>query len=210
MDTRAAIRVLVADDHPLMREGLCAVINGATDLVVAAEARNGREAIEHFVQHRPDVTLMDLQMPQMDGVEATAAIRSISSDARVVMLTTYKGDVQAMRALKAGASGYLLKNVAPAELLGALRAVHAGERRIAGEVACELAAHVTDEMLSPKELAVLRQVAAGHSNRRVAALLGLSEETVKSHMKNVMGKLSARDRTHAVAIALRRGILDTS
>lgn len=209
MDTPPVIRVLVVDDHPLMREGICSVIASAADMVVAAQAGNGREAVECVREHRPDVILMDLQMPEMDGLAATAAIRALAPQARIVVLTTYSGDVQALRALQAGARGYMLKSAPPADLLATLRAVHAGERRIIPAVAAELALHVTDEPISPRELEVLRQVAAGNSNRRVAALLGLSEETVKSHMKSVMGKLAARDRTHAVTIALRRGIIDS-
>ena len=202
------IRILVVDDHPLMREGIASVIKGEPDMVVAAEASNGREAVACFLQHRPDVTLMDLQMPEMDGIAATTAIRAECSDARIVMLTTYKGDVQALRSLQAGASGYLLKSLIRSDLLAAIRSVHAGERRIPREVAAELAAHVTDDVLSARELDVLLRVAAGNSNRRVAEQLAVTEETVKSHMKNIMNKLAARDRTHAVMIALKRGIIE--
>ncbi|MBC7990411.1 MAG: response regulator transcription factor [Luteimonas sp.] len=203
------IRILVVDDHPLMREGIAAVIKGEQDMVVAAEASNGREAIECFRRHRPDIVLMDLQMPEMDGVTATIAIRAEWPDARIVMLTTYRGDIQALRSLQAGASGYLLKNMIRSDLLAAIRSVHAGERRIPREVAAELAAHVTDDALSARELDVLKLVAAGNSNRRVADQLKVTEETVKSHMKNIMNKLVARDRTHAVMIALKRGIIDS-
>ena len=209
VSTGKRIKVLVVDDHPLMREGIAAVIQREADMLLVAEASNGREAIERFAEHRPDVTLMDLQMPEMDGVAATAAIRARWSDARIVMLTTYGGDTQAFRALQAGASGYLLKSMIRSELLSAIRSVHAGERRIPREVAAELAAHVTDDVLSPRELDVLKRVAAGNSNRRVASELAVTEETVKSHMKNIMTKLSARDRTHAVMIALKRGIIDS-
>jgi DNA-binding NarL/FixJ family response regulator len=202
------IGVLVVDDHPLMRAGIVAVVNGEENMAVVAEAANGREAIECFIRHRPDVTLMDLQMPEMDGVEATKAIRRESSDARIVMLTTYKGDVRALRSLQAGACGYLLKSTIRSDLVAAIRSVYAGERRIPREVAAELAAHVTDDALSPRELEVLQRVAAGNSNRRVAELLNVTEESVKSHMKNILNKLAARDRTHAVMIALRRGLLD--
>ncbi len=208
VSTGKPIKILVVDDHPLMREGIGAVIQGESDMVLVAEASNGREAIERFAEHRPDVTLMDLQMPEMDGVAATIAIRSQWSDARIVMLTTYRGDAQALRSLQAGASGYLLKSMIRSDLLAAIRSVHAGERRIPKEVAAELAAHVTDDALSARELDVLKRVAAGNSNRRVAAQLAVTEETVKSHMKNIMNKLSARDRTHAVMIALKRGIID--
>jgi DNA-binding NarL/FixJ family response regulator len=202
------IRVLVVDDHPLLREGIAAVIQGERDFVLVAEAGNGREAIECFRAHRPDVILMDLQMPEMDGVAATAAIRAEWPGARIVMLTTYGGDSHALRALKAGASGYLLKSMIRKDLLEAIRAVHAGQRYIPREVAGELAAHATDDALSPRELEVLKHVAAGGSNRRVAAELAVSEDTIKAHMKNILSKLGANDRTHAVTIALKRGIID--
>jgi DNA-binding NarL/FixJ family response regulator len=199
--------VLIVDDHPLLREGIAAVIGGEPDIVLVAEASNGREAVEAFRKYRPDVTLMDLQMPDMDGVEATLAIRAEWPGARVVMLTTYGGDAQAMRALKAGASGYLLKSMIRKDLLEAIRSVHAGQRRIPHEVAAELAAHATDDALTPRELQVLEHVAAGKSNRVVAADLDVSEDTIKAHMKNIMSKLGANDRTHAVMIALKRGII---
>jgi DNA-binding NarL/FixJ family response regulator len=202
------IRVLIVDDHPLLREGIAAVIHGEQDMELVGEATNGREAIERFRAYRPDVTLMDLQMPEMDGVAATTAIRAEWSNARIVMLTTYKGDAQALRALKAGASGYLLKSTIRTDLLEAIRSVHAGGRHIPREIAAELAAHVTEDELSPRELQVLKSVAAGNSNRRVAAELAVSEDTVKAHMKNIMSKLAANDRTHAVTIALKRGIID--
>jgi DNA-binding NarL/FixJ family response regulator len=202
------IRILIVDDHPLLREGIAAVVQGETDMELVGEAGNGREAIERFREHRPDVTLMDLQMPELDGVAATAAIRAEWSDARIVMLTTYRGDAQALRALKAGASGYLLKSMIRTDLLEAIRSVHTGHRHIPREIAAELAAHVTDDALSPREMEVLKRVASGSSNRRVADQLALSEDTVKAHMKNIMSKLSANDRTHAVTIALKRGIID--
>jgi DNA-binding NarL/FixJ family response regulator len=184
------------------------VIAGERDIVLVAEAGNGREAVEAFQTHRPDVTLMDLQMPGMDGVAATVAIRAKWPDARIMMLTTYGGDAQAVRALKAGASGYLLKSMIRKDLLEAIRSVAAGRRCIPHEVAAELAAHVTDDALTPRELEVLKHVAAGQSNRVVAAQLAVSEDTVKAHMKNIMSKLGANDRTHAVTIALKRGIID--
>jgi DNA-binding NarL/FixJ family response regulator len=202
------IRVIIVDDHPLLREGMAAVIQGEPDMVLVGEAGNGREAIECFRAHRPDVTLMDLQMPEMDGVAATAAIRAEWSDARIVVLTTYRGDALALRALKAGASAYLLKSMIRTDLLEAIRSVHTGHRYIPREIAAELAAHVTDDALSPRELEVLKRVATGNSNRLIAAQLDVSEDTVKAHMKNIMSKLSANDRTHAVTIALKRGIID--
>jgi DNA-binding NarL/FixJ family response regulator len=202
------IRVLIVDDHPLLREGLAAIIQSEKDMLAIGEAGNGREALECFRAHRPDVTLMDLQMPEMDGVAATAAIREEWSDARIVVLTTYKGDAQALRALKAGASGYLLKSMIRNDLLEAIRSVHAGRRFIPREIADELAAHVTDDLLSAREVEVLKRVAAGNTNRRIADQLFISEDTVKAHVKNIMSKLFANDRTHAVMIAIKRGIID--
>ena len=202
------VTVLVVDDHPLLREGIVSVIQAETDVAVVAQACDGQEAIEQFGAHRPDVTLMDLQMPKMDGLAATVAILQCWPNARIVVLTTFSGDARALRALKAGAAGYVLKSLVRTELLDAIRAVHAGRRYIPREVASELALHVTDDELSERELEVLRCVAAGTSNKRVAAQLGLSEETIKSHMKNIMAKLGANDRTHAVTIALGRGVID--
>jgi DNA-binding NarL/FixJ family response regulator len=202
------ISVLIVDDHPLLREGIAAVIDGEADMKVVAQGGSGVEAIELFRLHTPDVTLMDLVMPAMDGVDATVAIRSEFPHARIVMLTTYSGDAKALRALKAGAAGYLLKSLIRTDLLEAIRSVHAGQRRIPREVAAELAQHVGEEVLTEKELRVLRCVAAGNSNRRVSSEIGISEETVKAHLKNIFGKLGANDRTHAVTIALKRGIID--
>jgi DNA-binding NarL/FixJ family response regulator len=201
------ITVLIADDHMLLREGIAAVIQGENDMTVVAEASNGREALERYREYRPDVTLMDLLMPQMDGLAAIEAIRGEFPEARIVILTTYRGDVQALRALKAGAAGYLLKSLIRTELLESIRSVHAGRRRIPPEIAAELAEHAADEALSDRELRVLTCVAAGNSNREVAEQLSVGEETVKAHMKNILSKLRAKDRTHAVTIALKRGII---
>ena len=206
-DTRA-IRVLTVDDHQLLREGIAAVLEGQPDMVLIGQASNGREAIESFRQHRPDVTLMDLRMPDMSGIEAITAIRAEFPNARIIVLTTYAGDVQAAAALKAGASGYLLKNLVRKELLETIRVVHAGKRRVPPEIATEIAEHVADDALTEREIEVLRRVAAGKSNKVIAAELDISEGTVKTHMKSILPKLDASDRTHAVTIALKRGILD--
>jgi two-component system, NarL family, response regulator len=206
--TQARIKVLTVDDHPLLREGIAAVLEGQTDLQLVGEATNGKEAIESFRACRPDVVLMDLQMPEMNGIDAIAAIRGEFPDARIVVLTTYKGDMQAIRAFKAGASGYLLKSMLRKDLLDTIRSVHAGKKKIPPEIASEIAEHHTDDALTQREIEVLRQVAAGAANKIVAAQLGISEETVKAHMRSILAKLSANDRTHAVIIALKRGILE--
>jgi len=202
------IRILTVDDHQLLREGIAAVLESQEDMAVVAEASNGREAIEGFRRHRPDVTLMDLRMPDMSGIEAIAAIRKEFPNARIVVLTTYTGDAQAAAALKAGASGYLLKNLVRKELIETIRTVHAGKRRVPPEIATEIAEHVADDSLTVREIEVLKRVAAGQSNKLIAAELDISEGTVKTHMKSILPKLDASDRTHAVMIALRRGILD--
>jgi DNA-binding NarL/FixJ family response regulator len=202
------IGILVVDDHPLLREGIAAVIGGQPEMRLVAEATNGVEAVEQFTVHRPDITLMDLQMPEMNGIDAIAAIRAHSPSARIVVLTTYHGDVQALHAFKAGASGYLLKSMLRKELIDTIRLVHAGGTRIPPEIASEIARYVASEALSAREIEVLRQVAGGNANKRVAAHLGISEETVKAHMKSILSKLSANDRTHAVTIALKRGIIE--
>jgi DNA-binding NarL/FixJ family response regulator len=202
------IKVLAVDDHPLLREGIAAVIKDEPDIVLVAEATNGEEAIERFRLHRPDVTLMDLQMPGMNGINAILAIRSEFPNARFIVLTTYQGDVQALRALKAGASGYLLKNMLRKDLLDTIRTVDAGRRRIPPEIAAELADHVTDNALSEREIDVLRRVAAGNSNKIIASQLAVSEATIKGHMKSILSKLGANDRTHAVTIAMKRGFID--
>jgi DNA-binding NarL/FixJ family response regulator len=204
------ITVLTVDDHPLLREGVAAVLAYERDMVVVAEAANGREAIECYRTHRPDVTLMDLQMPKMKGLEAIMAIRSEFADARILVVTTYDGDVQALRAIKAGASGYLLKNMLRKELPDAIRSVHAGRLRIRGEIAMAMAEHSADDPLTEREVEVLRCVAAGNANKEVAAQLSIAEETVKAHMSRILSKLGANDRTHAVVIGVKRGIIDVA
>jgi DNA-binding NarL/FixJ family response regulator len=202
------IRILAVDDHLLLREGIAAVIGGQPGMTLVAQASNGREAIESFRRERPDVTLMDLRMPDMNGIDAIKAIRAEFPNARIIVLTTYAGDAQAAAALKAGAAGYLLKSLVRKELIETIRAVHSGKRRVPPEIATEIAEHVADDALSEREIEVLRGVAAGKSNKLIAAELDISEETVKTHMKSILPKLDASDRTHAVMIALKRGILD--
>jgi DNA-binding NarL/FixJ family response regulator len=204
----AMIRVLVVDDHPVLREGIARMLDGQEDMTLVGQASNGREAIESFLRLRPDVTLMDLRMPDMSGIDAIAAIRAETPKARIVVLTTYAGDVQAAAALKAGAAGFLLKNLLRKELLETIRAVHSGKRRVPPDVAAEIAEHVADDALTEREIEVLRRVAAGRSNKVIAAELDISEGTVKTHMRSILPKLEASDRTHAVMIALKRGILD--
>ena len=201
------IRILTADDHPLLREGIVSVIQEEKDMLVVGQASTGREAIEKFYSLRPDVTLMDLQMPQMNGIDAILKIRQEDSRARIVVLTTYRGDVPVRRALKAGASGYMLKSMIRSELLEAIRAVHAGKRYIPHQIAAELADHYAEDDLSDREIEVLRAVAAGTSNKIIASLLSISEATVKAHIQNILIKLGASDRTHAVMIATARGYL---
>ena len=202
------IRVLVVDDHPLMREGIVAVIQGAADIIVVGEAGNGQQAIEMFRVHRPDVTLMDLQMPIMNGIDAIKTIRLEYPTSHFIVLTTYQGDVQALRALKAGATGYLLKNMIWKDLPESIRAVHSGRRRIPPEIAEALVEHVADDALTEREVEVLRRVATGNANKVIAFELSVSEATVKAHMKNILAKLGANDRTHAVTIAVKRGFLE--
>jgi DNA-binding NarL/FixJ family response regulator len=208
MDNHNTIRVLVADDHPLMRSGITGEIQAQSDMQVVAEANDGLEAVAAFRMHRPDVTLMDIRMPRLGGVEATAQIRKDYPNARIVALTTAAGDIQALRAFQAGAVGYLLKNLLRTELIDTIRLVHAGRRRIPPEIAQQLAEHATDDIVSARELTVLREVAGGKSNKIIASALEISEHTVKNHMKSILSKLGASDRTDAVVIALRRGYIE--
>jgi len=202
------IRVLAVDDHPLLREGIAALIATEEDMELIGEASNGREALDLFRKCHPDVTLMDLQMPEMNGIDAIGAIRSEFPDARIIVLTTQPGDVQVFRALKAGARAYLSKVMLRKELLDTIRAVHAGQKRLSGEAAAEIAEHAADDALTPREIDVLRLVAVGNANKEIGALLSLTEVTVKSHVKNILAKLGANDRTHAVTIALKRGMIE--
>ena len=202
------IRVLVVDDHPLVREGITRQIELESDMTLVAEASNGREAIQQFREHRPDITLMDLQMPEMGGLDALIAIRNEFPGARILVLTTYKGDVQIMRALQAGARGYLLKNSLNEELMGAIRAVHGGRKALSAEASVEIAEHATDDPLTPAELRVLRLIAEGKANKEIAAQLSVSEETVKGQVRNILSKLGANDRTHAAMIGVARGMVE--
>ena len=202
------IRILSVDDHPVVRGGIATLIATQPDMTVVAEASNGREAIEQFRRHRPDIGLMDLQMPDLNGLDAIIAIRAEFPDARIIVLTTYEGDVQALRALQAGARGYLLKNVLHKELLDTIRAVHAGKKAISPEMSYELAEHAMDDALTTAEVDVLRLIAAGKANKEIADLLSVTEATVKGRVKNILSKLSADDRTHAAMIAVKRGIID--
>jgi DNA-binding NarL/FixJ family response regulator len=203
-----AIRILTVDDHPLLRDGIAGLIADESDMLLAGEAASGREAIEQFRRLHPDVTLMDLQMPEMSGLDALTAIRTEFPDARIIVLTTYTGDVQIMRALKAGAFAYLLKNLLRKELLTTIRAVHAGKKALSPEVSYQLADHAVDAALSPAEVRVLRLIAEGKSNREIAAHLLTTEDSIKNHVKNILSKLGANDRTQAVVIALKRGIIE--
>jgi len=204
------IRVLVVDDHPLLRQGIAALIAAESDVTLAGACSSGREAIRQFPQLRPDVTSMDLQMPEMSGLDAMIAIRREWPDARVVILTTYTGDAQIVRAMKAGAAGYLAKDSVPEELINTIRSVHAGRKTVSPQVAVKLAAHASDDPLTPAEIAVLHLIAAGNTNKLIGDRLHISEDTVKARVKNILSKLDANDRTHAVTIALKRGIIELS
>jgi DNA-binding NarL/FixJ family response regulator len=203
-----AIRILAVDDHPLLREGIAAILEGEQDMSLVAEASDGREAIQQFRAHRPDVILMDLQMPQMNGLDATITICGEDPGARIIVLTTYMGDAQVMGALRAGARAYLLKNLLHKELLDTIRAVYAGKKSISPEISYELAHHATDEALTPAEIDVLRLIAGGNANKEIAAQLSLTEETVKGRVRSILSKLGANDRAHAAMIGVKRGIID--
>ena len=201
------IRVLTVDDHPALRDGIAAIVNCELDMVIAGEASNGAEAVEAFQRLRPDVTLMDLQMPELNGVDAISAIRGEAPNAKIIVLTSYVGDVPAARALKAGASAYLLKTTLRTDLIDTIRAVHAGRRQIAHEIAQEIALHAGDEPLTKREMEILRLVASGQANKEIAWSLSVSDDTVKGNMKSIFGKLGVNDRAHAVATAFRRGVI---
>jgi DNA-binding NarL/FixJ family response regulator len=202
------IRILAVDDHALLRDGIAALVAGEPDMQLVAEGANGREAIQQFRAHRPDITLMDLQMPEMSGLDAIIAIRGEFPDAPIIVLTTYSGDVQALRALQAGARAYLLKNLVHKELLETIRAVHAGKKTLSTQVSYELAEHATDDALTPAEVEVLRLIAGGNANKQIADQLSITEDTVKWRVKNILSKLGANDRTHAAMIGIKRGIID--
>ena len=207
MNQQPRIRVFSVDDHPLLREGIAAVINNEQDMQVIGQAANGKDAVQEFKKYQPDVTLMDLRLPDMSGIDAMIAIRAEFPDARVILLTTFEGDVEIKRALEAGARGYLLKSMPPRELVEVIRQVHAGKKRIPPQLAAQLAEHISDEALTTREIEVLGQIAGGNRNRDIAEQLFISEETVKVHIKHIMEKLGASDRTEAVAIGIRRGII---
>jgi len=207
-DGSAQIRVLAIDDHALVRQGIAVLVGTQPDMTMIGEGSNGREAIQQFRTHRPDVTLMDLQMPEMNGFDAIVAIRGEFPDAKIVVLTTYQGDVQILRALKAGAQAYLLKNTFHKELVDTIRAVHAGRKALSPEVSYEIAEHATDDPLTPAEISVLRLIATGNANKQIASQLKITEETVKSRVKSILSKLAANDRTQAAMIGLKRGIIE--
>jgi DNA-binding NarL/FixJ family response regulator len=203
-----SIRILAVDDHPLVRQGIAGLVAIQPDMTLIGEASNGRDAIQQFREHRPDVTLMDLQMPEMNGIDAIIAIRNEFPEARIIVLTTYVGDVQILRALKAGARAYLLKNLLHKELLDTIRAVHAGKKNLSPDASYQLAEHATDDALTPGEISVLRLIAAGNANKQIADQLSITEETVKGRVKNILSKLGANDRTHAAMIGMKRGIIE--
>jgi DNA-binding NarL/FixJ family response regulator len=203
-----SIRILSCDDHPLFRQGIAALLATQPDMSLVAEASNGRDAIQQFRSHRPDITLMDMQMPEMNGLDALTTIRGEFPEARIIVLTTYTGDVQVLRAMKVGARAYLLKNLLDKELLETIRAVHAGKRTLSAEASFELAEHATDEALTPGEVDVLRLIGSGNANKEIAVRLSITEETVKGRVKNILSKLDANDRTHAAMIGVRRGIIE--
>jgi DNA-binding NarL/FixJ family response regulator len=207
MSEATTIRILTVDDHPLFRNGVAALLASQPDMQLVAEGANGRDAVREFRAHRPDVTLMDLQMPEMNGLEATIAIRAEFPDARIIVLTTYVGDVQVLRALQAGARAYLLKTLLDQELLATIRSVHEGKKALSPEASYELAEHATDESLTPAEVEVLRLIAAGNANKQIADRLSVTEDTIKGRVKNILAKLGANDRTHAAIIGLKRGII---
>jgi DNA-binding NarL/FixJ family response regulator len=202
------IRILVVDDHPIVRQGVVGLVDGQPDMTIIAQASNGREAIQQFRTHHPDIVLMDMQMPEMNGLDALMAIRDEAPEARIIVLTTYTGDAQVLRAIKAGARGYLLKSALHKELLDAVRAVHSGKKSLSPEASYELAEHATDDALTPAEVRVLRLIAQGNANKEIAEQLSVSEETVKGQVRNILSKLSAKDRTHAAMIGLKRGIIE--
>ena len=202
------IRILAVDDHPVFRQGIAGLISDEGDMILVGEASNRREAIQQFRAHRPDITLMDLQMPELNGVDATIVIRNEFPLARIIVLTTYAGDIQVLRAFKAGAQGYMLKNLLHKDLLETIRAVHSGKKSISPEASYEIAEHATDDPLTPGEVSVLGLIAAGNANKQIADQLSISEETVKSRVKNILSKLRANDRTHAAMIGLKRGVID--
>ena len=202
------IRILAVDDHPIVRQGIAGLVGIQTDMVLVGEASNGRDAIQQFRTHRPDITLMDLQMPEMSGIDSLIAIRNEFPNAKVIVLTTYAGDTQILRALKAGAQAYLLKNTLHKELLETIRAVHVGKKTLSPEVSYQIAEHATDDLLTPAEIVVLRLIAAGNANKQIADQLSIKEETVKSRVKNILSKLGANDRTQAAMIGLKRGIIE--
>jgi len=204
----ASIRILVVDDHPVVRQGVAVLMSTQSDMTLVAEASNGREAIQQFRAYRPDVTLMDLQMPEMNGLDALIAIRGEFPDAKIIVLTTYAGDVQILRALKSGAHGYLLKNTFHKELVDTIRAVHAGKKTLSPEASYKIAEHSMDDALTPAEIDVLRLIAAGNANKQIADQLSITEDTVKWRVKNILSKLGAHDRTHAAMIGLKRGIIE--